>query len=291
MPPQDGDLVTHSQKQFQITARCTFGVQRDLFLLPFFLKYYQKLGISDLRIILHSRLPGTEELETAIDLLKMHGLEPAQVWITQNWNTGDNASRHREIVNDLSDDAWILSADADEFHLYPEPLVAFISHIEQLGINAVEGRLVDYVASDWRLHPPSRTLDLFQQCPVRANPFFRFPGNPGKVMLHKKFVQTSPGHHNYLSNDINKVVSYPETLSVAHFKWFAAVEQKYIDPTKIAHHSNSWEYQLYQKQIQRNFSGYGRLLNIILHTQFGQTLRPAVDILQSLTRRMTQVIP
>lgn len=268
-----------------VTLRCTFGVQRDLFLLPPFLDHYQKLGVSDFRIILHSPVPKSAELEEAGNLLSARGLTPASIWITDSWNTGENASRHRDAVADLPDDAWVLSADADEFQIYPQLLPEFIRTIEQKGVNVVQGRLVDFVARDWRLHPPSPGVSPFEQCPVRADPFFRFPGNPGKVMLHRRHVLTAPGHHSYLTGNDRRIVEFPELLTVAHFKWFAAVTDKYTDSSKIAHHSNSWEYAIYLSQINRNFHGFGRLINIILHTTSGSACRQYLRNLKTAVRQ------
>lgn len=264
-----------------VTLRCTFGVQRDLFLLPFFIDHYQRLGVSDFRLILHSPVAGSNQLDEAIDILSKRGLSPAGIWITDSWSTGENCIRHQEIVADLSEQAWILSADADEFHIYPLPLPEFTKTIERLGVSVVQGRLVDFVSSDWRLHQPVPEVSLFQQCPIPANPFFRFPGNPGKVMLHRRHVLTAPGHHNYLASPVG-VVEFPEILTVAHFKWFAAVTEKYTDVTKIAHHSDSWMYSIYHQQINKNFVGWGRLLNILLHTRLGRLGRPYLDLLRKV---------
>lgn len=268
-----------------VTLRCTFGVQRDLFLLPPFLDHYLKLGVSDFRIILHSPVPDSAQLDTAKELLAAHGLRPAGIWITDKWNTGENAARHRDLVADLQDDAWVLSADADEFHISPAVLPDIVRALEQQQVSVVQGRLVDFVAQDWRLHPPRPGISLFEQCPVRANPFFRFPGNPGKVMLHRKHVLTAPGHHNYVRDSDREIVEFPELLTVAHFKWFAAVTEKYTDTQKIAHHSNSWEYAVYLANIDRNFHGYGRFINRILHTAEGNACREFLRRLKSATGR------
>lgn len=156
----------------------------------------------DLRLILHSPTAGSPQLEEAKDLLSIRGLRPAGIWITVSWSTGENLIRHQDVIADLPEDASILSAkaDADAFYIFPQPLSEFTACIERLGVNVVQGRLVDFVAKCWRLHQPLPDVPIFEQCPVRANPFFRFPGNPGKVMLHRKHIQTAPGHHNYLAS-------------------------------------------------------------------------------------------
>ncbi len=93
----------------------------------------------------------------------------------------------------LSEDAWVLSADSDEFHIYPQLSPEFIRTIEQQGVTVVQGQLVDIVARDWRLHSAMPEVSLFEQCPVRVDAFFRFAGNPGNVMLHRKYVKTASG--------------------------------------------------------------------------------------------------
>ncbi len=255
--------------------RSTFGVDRDLFLLPHFIKHYRSLGVTEFRLILHAGSAESPNLTIARDLLASDGITAADIWITENWNTGENANRHRRAVSDLPDSTWVLTADSDEFHIYPQPLLQFIKGLEESDISVVTGRLVDFVSADWRLHPPRDAVSLFEQCSTVAEPVFRFPGNPGKVMLHRAGVHTTPGHHSYEDCPNKPWGVYPEVLTVAHFKWFASVSEKYTDPSKIAHHSNSWEYQIYSRQINRNFYGFGRLANRVLHTSGGRFFRSA----------------
>jgi hypothetical protein len=264
-----------------ICVRSTVGVERDLALLPHFIEHYRRLGVSEFRLILHTRDAQSESLREALSLLQSLDLEPADVWVTQSWNTGANAERHRAIVADLPSDAWIVSTDIDEFHCYPVSLPEFTEQLGRDGYEVVRGRLTDRVSRQFRIVPLIRNVNLLDQFSIEADFWIRNPGDPGKIMLHRKSVLTTPGHHDYERIDGREIQVFPDVLKVLHFKWFDGVEGKYTDPALIAHHSNSWEYALYRNNLDRNFSGFGRKINLVLHSQAGKVVR---DVLRKAAR-------
>ena len=246
----------------ELHLRCTIGVERDLPLVPHFVEYYRRLGVESYLFVLHTRDAASPNLARAGDLLRGCGIEPATIWITPNWNTGANAEKHRQVVQHLSETAWVMSADIDEFHEYPKPLPAFLEELSGEGYELVRGRLVQRVSRTFRLAPLRPDTDLFVQCPVEAD--FGI-GNPGKVMLHRKHITTTPGHHHFDEPTNRPVRIYPHILKVAHFKWFEGVGKKYTDASLMAHHSETWEFAAYDRFIQRNFSGWRRWMNVATH--------------------------
>jgi hypothetical protein len=277
---REGVVTVHNL----VTLRTTFGVHRDLWLLRHFLEYYVNLGVQQFRIVLHSTDSESPELAEAKSTLEGYGISPAAIWITRNWNTGDNAAWHRQVVADLSDDSWVISADSDEFHIFPCALREFLQILEEQRVDVVRGRLVEHVAADFRLHAPRDGISLFIQCPIAADPVYPFPGNRGKIVLHRRRVLTTPGHHSYEMAIGDSLNVYPRILTVAHFKWFLNVERKYSDVSLIAHHSASWEYSVYTQQIDRNFRGFGRIVNLLLHAPPIRELRTVCRGVRRLAR-------
>jgi hypothetical protein len=97
-------------------------------------------------------------------------------------------------------------------------------------------------------------------------------GNPGKVMLHRKSITTTPGHHHFEEPHSGAVRVYPQLLKVAHFKWFEGVGQKYVDPALMAHHSDTWAFAAYDQFIQKNFFGWKHWLNAVKYNAVVQAV-------------------
>ena len=256
--------VRSTEKNLKIYLRTTVGCDRDLPLLVPFIEYYRNLGVTDFRFVVHSGDEGSS-LQEARRRLVDQGLQPALIWITGSWNTGDNAQRHRRVVEDLPDEAWIVSADIDEFHEFPCKLPEFVACLEKQGVDVVKGRLVERVRADFRLKPYQVQKNLFAQFPVQTT--FGI-GNPGKVVLHRKWIRTTPGHHSYEGDANHSVTEYCHVLKVMHFKWYEGVLKKYTDPSLMAHHSSDWEFVEYAQFIRRNFYGLGRVSNVVIHHAF-----------------------
>ena len=241
----------------QIVLRSTVGVEMDYVLVASFVEHYRKLGVVDFRFVVHSLSSSSPKLDLVLATLRDLGIQPANIWITENWNTGDNSMMHREVIKDCPDHAWVISADIDEFHEYPMRLPEFIEELESGRFDLVKGRLTERIAQDFSIPNLDTSKTLFDQFPLQV----RFGiGNPGKIMLHRKFVLTTPGHHGFEDAQcIYKVC--PQILKVMHFKWFGDVRRKYTDPSVMAHHSLSWEFSAYDRYIASNFYGWRRLRN------------------------------
>jgi hypothetical protein len=245
-----------------IYLRSTIGVHRDLPLLRHFVDHYRALGVTEFLFALHSPTEDHSKLGDARRILEDLEIVPARIWITQQWNTGANASVHRELVEHLPEDAWIVTADIDEFHEFPHALKRFSKTLEEAGQNVTRGRLTERVAGDFRLHAIRDHPNIQSQFPVET--YFGI-GNPGKIILHRNFILTEPGHHSVDAQSKHCAVYYPDILKVGHFKWFEGVGDKFTDPALIAHHSETWEYSAYGDCIRQNFFGWGRRINVVKH--------------------------
>jgi hypothetical protein len=272
--------------------RCTIGVERDLPLVPHFVAHYKSLGVDKFLFVLHAYEKSSPNLIKARSLLLEYGIDTASTWITRSWDTGTNAEKHWQIIKNLSDTSWIISTDIDEFHNYPIPLPAFVEDLSAAGFDVVKGRLVQRVTRTFHLAPLNQGVNIFEQFPREAD--FGI-GNSSKVMLHRKRVLTTPGHHDFC-NDVNSPVRlYPRLLKVAHCKWFKGVELKYVDPLLMAHHSETWEFAAYDQFIQKNFFGWKRWANTVrYHPALASAVRVVFStkrIAGSLYRKLPRAVP
>ena len=266
----------------QIILRSTIGVEMDYVLVASFVEHYRKLGVIDFRFVVHSLSSSSPKLDLVLATLRDLGIQPIKIWITENWNTGDNSMMHREVIKDCPDHAWVISADIDEFQEYPMALPEFIEKLESGKFDLVKGRLTERIARGFSLPNLDTSKTLFEQFPLQV----RFGiGNPGKIMLHRKFVLTTPGHHGFEDAQGLYNVS-PQVLKVMHFKWFGDVRRKYTDPRVMAHHSLSWEFSAYDRYIASNFYGWRRQRNRLRYSPIVSRLASLLGQVKSVIRKI-----
>jgi len=244
-----------------IYLRSTIGVHRDIPLVKHFINYYQHLGVNRFLFTLHSHSQENQDLSEARSVLQEFNIQPVSIWVTRRWTAVDNTRIHREMVAGISGEAWIVTADIDEFHEFPMHLTDFVRSLEGHEYNIVKGMLIQRVARDFRLHSLKSEPDIHSQFPLEAD--FHI-GQLSKIMLHRNSLLTNPGHHLVDSSCENDARFYPGLLKVGHFKWFAGVEEKYTNPDLIAHHGAAWEYSAYESFIKQNFHGWRRVLNSVI---------------------------
>jgi len=184
------------------------SVDHDLGLLPHFVEHYLRLGLASSRmhLILNTTRTATPRLGKAIDMLVSYGIAPAEVWIEPYTSDGMWAKR-REVQRRLAaPDDWVISADVDELHEYPEALEDFLAFCDSRGINTVQGVFIDRLAVAGRLAPVTREARIWDQFPVQADVICSI-GRQGrnhdwygtvKLMAFKGRVLPSRGGHHPL---------------------------------------------------------------------------------------------
>jgi hypothetical protein len=146
-------------------------VQHDLALLPHFLRHYLELGIapSHVHLVLNAPRDDIAELSQAQSLLDAHDIEPAEVWIAP-YTSGSMWTKRREVQQRLADPGdWVISADVDEFHEYPDALPAFLAYCERKEVECVQGVFVDRLAADGCLNAIASEPSVWEQFPVEAD--------------------------------------------------------------------------------------------------------------------------
>ena len=147
------------------------GVEFDLALLPHFIKYYKDLSISPqhMYIILQASEAGSPAMEEAKAILEENGITPAEIWIAP-YTSATMWEKRREIQQRVATkEDWVISADVDEFHEFPDDLNVFLNYCENKGINCVQGVFIDRLTSDGTLAPIMESPPLWEQFPVQAD--------------------------------------------------------------------------------------------------------------------------
>ncbi len=182
------------------------GVDAELALLPHFVAHYLGLGIAPERmhVLLNSADAGSSALARATTLLAERGVTHAVPWIAP-YTSDAMWARRRELQLEVAGpDDWVVSADADELHEYPDALERVLEHCERRGIDVVQGVFVDRLAAGGELAEVRATPALAEQFPLRADAIGSLGGSGRhhdrygtvKLMAMRAHVLPSRGGHH-----------------------------------------------------------------------------------------------
>ena len=145
------------------------GVRDDLPLLPHWLEHYAALGVPPARTVclLNASSDDEPNLARAEDIIAERGAK-ARRWVAPY--TSDTMWQARRALQAelAAPDDWVLSADVDEFHEYPEPLSPFLRRCANMGVSCVQGPFIDRVGLHGQLVPVREAPALGEQFPVQA---------------------------------------------------------------------------------------------------------------------------
>ena len=154
------------------------GVESDLALLPHFLDHYLGLGIAPGRVValLNARAEDSPGLAAADEILAAHGCPPGRRWIAPYTSDAMWAERRRVQAEVAGPSDWVVSADVDEFHAYPEPLDALLARCDAMGVDAVQGPFIDRLSPDGTLIEVASDRPVLEQFPVEADVIWSIAG-------------------------------------------------------------------------------------------------------------------
>lgn len=180
------------------------GVTHDLPLLPHFLAHYIALGVRPERMfpILNAPREDAPGLAEAHRILAAHGVPGVASWIAP-YTSAAMWQKRREVQDRVATERdWVLSADVDEFHDYPEPLADFLARMDGLGVTCVQGVFIDRLAEDGRLAPVRESPAVLEQFPIEADVIWSLAGGKGydrrgtvKVMALRPPLRPGRGGH------------------------------------------------------------------------------------------------
>ncbi len=147
------------------------GVAHDLALLPHWLRHYLALGVEPGRIvvILNATDPADPGIGRAREILAAAGVtHPPEIWIAP-YTSGTMWAKRGEVQARVCPPGdWVLNADVDEFHRWPEPMADCLGRAEALGADCVQGVMIDRLAPGGALAPVRESPPALEQFPLRA---------------------------------------------------------------------------------------------------------------------------
>lgn len=243
----------------------TIGADWDVSIVPFWVKHYLRLGVEprNFLITLHTRFEDDRNIENVRKILTSFGIVPQRIW--RGIFSSQEMWRYRnQSIETIGDADWILIADSDEFHHYPEDIHRFFGKFEKAGYYAIIGFLWDRVATDYRLRKIQPGYSLYEQFPVMTMYLTkRFMGMAHtKIMAHKKSVIGNRGNHKIfrgrgigVTSDIKDVLDaralgcFGFDFWVDHFKWTGDILTKLEARVKFYRDQDYDWWQSYEKII------------------------------------------
>lgn len=181
------------------------GVDFELALLPHFLKHYLSLGVlpENFSVILHSSAAESPALDDAKRLLGTEGIKAESVWIGE-YSSREMWARRRAVQRLHADGVeWVLNADLDELHEYPDSLSEVVHFCDRHSVDVVQGPLIDRLAADGCLNSVASEGSIWTQFPLAADVMCSMAGTGNhhgaggtvKAMLHRATLPPSIGGH------------------------------------------------------------------------------------------------
>lgn len=220
------------------------GVDHDLDMFPHFLRHYLDLGVRPENIypVLNTRRADAAGLAEAQGILTRAGVpeDRIEIWVAP-YTSDSMWEKRREVQHRLcGPQDWVISADVDEFHFYPEPLEAFLARCDAMKVDCVQGVFVDRMAADGSLAPVREEPGLLEQFPVEAEVTRSIAGRGAshgkygtlKMMCFRGDVMPARGgHHPIKGQD----PTYLYHIQLAHFPDIESPEYRFSVPTRVAH--------------------------------------------------------
>jgi hypothetical protein len=199
----------------------TVTIGPDYRLLPYFLRYYKNLGIKNFLVILNT----SDTL--AMSILQEHGINPVISW-TEPFSERLKQLYEREVVlRYCSNDDWVLYTDLDEFQHYPMGLQECLKRCDNIGVEYLDGRLIDRVSDTGELITLDVCKSLDEQFPLGGyltNNLLKAWDR--KIGIAKGKLIVGGGHHIFLENATYKNLPYKKRINkhsydieIHHFKW------------------------------------------------------------------------
>ncbi|CAL6339127.1 unnamed protein product [Bathycoccus prasinos] len=212
-------------------------------LIANFIEHYLALGVVSKNMLFTVQITGDTKFEHLEYLMSI--LERYEVYFDiffGKWSS-EALMYHQahKLLHCTTERDWILVADSDEFHEYPNHNVtSFLSRMDTHGYNVVNGIFLDRVSSTGSLLELKDDENIFKKFELgcRFHRLFHL-GTPKKVMAFRGYLRINRGHHrlalcwfwvrrNYLHltpwaecppQKHIAIKPFEKRLNVHHFKW------------------------------------------------------------------------
>ena len=219
------------------------GVAHDLALLPHWLRHYLDLGIAPERIvvILNAAVEADPGLDRAREILAAHGAtRPPEIWIAP-YTSGTMWARRGAVQSRIcAPGDWVLNADVDEFHRWPEPVADCLARAADLGADCVQGVMIDRLAPGGVLSPVREAPHVLEQFPVRAevawsiggaSPVHGRGGTVKMMAARGRHLPHRGGHRPAMGSEVSYLYRYP----LGSFREIDDPAFRFSVPTQVDH--------------------------------------------------------
>lgn len=234
--------------------------ERDAALVAHFVGHYEALGVPRERMHLivhvgHGDLEGDAAAPGGLvgEVMGDLGLEPAMIWRGHYTSAGLWQRRRGLQRRVVPADGWVLNADIDELHSYPAPLREVVAHLDEEGLNLLQGPMLDRVAPGGVLAPVEpygvaggrRLSEQFPivadvMCPLGAITRAEDADGTVKMMLHRASVLPGIGGHNpWVARHgpwRREGVAYAAGRPLAHFADVVDPAWRFAQPAAVHHY-------------------------------------------------------
>lgn len=226
------------------------GIPHDRAFIGHYIAHYAGLGVAPehIHLIVNVADAAAPELQDILNDLGERGLPDPEIWVGA-YTSGEMWERRRDLQRRVCDpEDWVISADIDELHVYPDDLSAVIDWMQDEGIDCLDGPMIDRVAADGTLAAVEPERSLQETFPVEADVMCPAGKTHGaddatgtcKIMLFRAHVEPSLGGHSTTTQGVRHAYRLPINrfpkiktpalrfalpAYVAHFKWHAGLER------------------------------------------------------------------
>ena len=192
-------------------------------LLPYFLKYYTKLGADRFVIIVSGGIknPIWERVVCFKDMATMDIVEGC-VGDPHGDAENDALNENRKLVPE----GWHVVCDLDEFHSFGGiSLPVMVETLEITGMNATQHLFADRLAKDLSFSPIDGNLD--DTFPLKSNLSEMMGCAVSKIGLIRYDIPTTIGHHTAPCRSLYN------GFETHHFKWTAGIVERMQERIKL----------------------------------------------------------
>lgn len=257
-------------------------MRNELDRLPYFLKYYRKLGVGRFLLVDNNSTDDTEKY--------LSGQSDVEYFKTTTSYRGSSAGRLwlQELVDTYAVDHWVITADVDELLFYPgieamdlHDLCAYLDENDYGGLFTVMldmysdrplAHTVYRPGTDFLLTCPYFEVDTYHFRPAMYPPFINIHGGPrgrlfdgrgkkgpGPAMKKVPLVKWHPGFSYVYSTHSHRELRLADiTGLLLHFKFFASFNQVAATEAVRGDRRQYLDYKTYQSTVDDDLCFYGK---------------------------------
>jgi len=293
-------IITPSHAEIRLITYA--GVEHDLALLPHFIDYYKSLGIKaqNMHFILQATKTDIPEMDSALAILNQYDITPTEIWIAP-YTSATMWEKRREIQQKVAnDDDWVISADVDEFHEFPDELHTFLAYCNKKGINCIQGVFIDRLTADGTLAPIKDSPPLWEQFPVQADVICTIRQEEQKgwetgtvnIMACKGYLLPKIGGHSPISN--GKPVKYIFGSSqLVYFNGIKNSSTRFMIPLRVHHFkwNKALMTSLKKRMATPGISPQGKAYGDLLLKHLGDEFRIQIEQMPIRNTGILQKLP